>query len=371
MGFPSSVADDVLVRCNRHCCLCGKYVGQKIELHHIKQVADGGEDTVDNCIPLCFNCHAEVKAYNPRHPKGRKFTENELKGHRDKCYEMHSLKNTDGSTAKSVKIKHIFQPRDKKSLIHWGYQEQDQMCPIFPGNMVLVAGCSGAKKSMYLHHVVNQNILAGHRVVYACMKDKPFDMGLEIIGENAHVNVDHIKRGMATENEWEKLTSSIEAINNENLALIPYNEISDCDSILDVVENSRAEIVVIDDFNAILLENEDSVEHFIYKLKNIAAQSETVVFAIYNLSIPQRFDKRPILSDFPSDSYYRLFDIIQFLYKPDLFYIDEEDKNKLEVIVVKGALNVPYTVKLLTSNEITGVFPIDTHNRCTLGAKYD
>lgn len=59
MGFPASVADDVLVRCNRHCCLCGKYVGQKIELHHIKQVADGGEDTADNCIPLCFNCHAE------------------------------------------------------------------------------------------------------------------------------------------------------------------------------------------------------------------------------------------------------------------------------------------------------------------------
>ncbi len=39
MGFPTSVADDVLVRCGRHCCLCGKYAGQKIELHHIKQVA--------------------------------------------------------------------------------------------------------------------------------------------------------------------------------------------------------------------------------------------------------------------------------------------------------------------------------------------
>lgn len=92
MGFPTSVADDVLVRCGRHCCLCGKYVGQKIELHHIKQVADGGEDTADNCIPLCFDCHAEVKAYNPHHPKGRKFTEKELKGHRDKCYERYSLK---------------------------------------------------------------------------------------------------------------------------------------------------------------------------------------------------------------------------------------------------------------------------------------
>ena len=34
-------------------------------------VADGGDNSVDNCIPLCFNCHAEVKSYNPKHPKGR------------------------------------------------------------------------------------------------------------------------------------------------------------------------------------------------------------------------------------------------------------------------------------------------------------
>lgn len=34
-------------------------------------VADEGDNSVDNCILLCFNCHAEVKSYNPKHPKGR------------------------------------------------------------------------------------------------------------------------------------------------------------------------------------------------------------------------------------------------------------------------------------------------------------
>ena len=63
MGFPQKIADEVLVRCSRHCCLCGVYAGSKIELHHIKQVADGGDDSAENCIPLCLNCHAEVKAY--------------------------------------------------------------------------------------------------------------------------------------------------------------------------------------------------------------------------------------------------------------------------------------------------------------------
>lgn len=46
MGFPTSVADEVLVRCGRHCCICEEFVGSKIELHHIVlhhivQVADG------------------------------------------------------------------------------------------------------------------------------------------------------------------------------------------------------------------------------------------------------------------------------------------------------------------------------------------
>lgn len=88
MGFPDKVRNNVLVKCKRHCCLCGKYVGNNIELHHIRQKADGGSNTEDNCIPLCFNCHAEVKSYNPHHPKGLKYSEKELKERRNQVYEF-------------------------------------------------------------------------------------------------------------------------------------------------------------------------------------------------------------------------------------------------------------------------------------------
>lgn len=87
MGFPPDVAEKALLDCGRHCCICHKFCGFKIELHHIVQKADDGEDTYDNCIPLCFDCHAEVKAYNPKHPKGKKYTDSELQGHRDRWYE--------------------------------------------------------------------------------------------------------------------------------------------------------------------------------------------------------------------------------------------------------------------------------------------
>lgn len=86
MGFNKTITEDALIACGRHCCLCHKFCGTKIELHHIKQRKDDGEDSLDNCLPLCFDCHADVMQYNSDHPKGKKYTISELKRHRESWY---------------------------------------------------------------------------------------------------------------------------------------------------------------------------------------------------------------------------------------------------------------------------------------------
>ena len=86
MSFSPQTVEQVLVACGRHCCLCHKFCGTKIELHHITPRSEGGTDEIDNCVPLCFDCHAEVEHYNTKHPRGRKFTPGELKAHRDQWY---------------------------------------------------------------------------------------------------------------------------------------------------------------------------------------------------------------------------------------------------------------------------------------------
>jgi len=87
MSFSKKIADEVLVKSGRRCSICNIFCGTKIELHHIKPKYQGGEDIFDNCIPLCFNCHADVGSYNFNHPKGKKYSEKELKMHREKLYE--------------------------------------------------------------------------------------------------------------------------------------------------------------------------------------------------------------------------------------------------------------------------------------------
>ena len=86
MSFPKNVSEEALLACGRRCCICHKFCSGKIETHHIESKPEG-DDTFENCIPLCFDCHADVRAYDPKHPKGRKYTTSELKGHRDRWYE--------------------------------------------------------------------------------------------------------------------------------------------------------------------------------------------------------------------------------------------------------------------------------------------
>jgi hypothetical protein len=83
MAFPPDVAERLLVACHRHCCICHKPAGRNMEIHHIIPKNAGGQDTEENGIPLCFDCHSEVEAYNPDHPKGRRFTPSELTKHKE------------------------------------------------------------------------------------------------------------------------------------------------------------------------------------------------------------------------------------------------------------------------------------------------
>lgn len=88
MPFSTTVYNKAMVACGRCCCICHRFVGKHIELHHIKQEADGGPNTFDNAIPLCLDCHADMGKTDPHHPKGRNYTSEELRGHRDHWYEI-------------------------------------------------------------------------------------------------------------------------------------------------------------------------------------------------------------------------------------------------------------------------------------------
>ena len=82
MGFKRDEVSKLLVDAHRRCAICHRFCGTKIETDHIIPEADGGTDDIDNAIPVCFECHAEIHSYNDRHPRGRKFMPDELRAHK-------------------------------------------------------------------------------------------------------------------------------------------------------------------------------------------------------------------------------------------------------------------------------------------------
>lgn len=86
LAFQAKVKENALVASGRHCSICHKFCGTKIEIHHVLPKADGGADTNENAIPLCFDCHADMRSYDHNHPKGTKYSEKELIRHRDNWY---------------------------------------------------------------------------------------------------------------------------------------------------------------------------------------------------------------------------------------------------------------------------------------------
>lgn len=108
MPFPKAVKEQAAVACNRCCCICHEFKGIKLEFHHIKQETNGGENTYENCIPLCFDCHADMGGVNSKHPKGNAYSEKELKMHRDKWYEQCASKTTTIEEATTADIDAFF-----------------------------------------------------------------------------------------------------------------------------------------------------------------------------------------------------------------------------------------------------------------------
>src|SRR5436190_20262496 len=88
MPFNEKEVMGLLAACHRRCCVCHRFCGVTMELDHMIPRAEGGRDDIANAIPLCFDCHAEVHAYNDKHPRGRKFQPEELRKHREQWLEI-------------------------------------------------------------------------------------------------------------------------------------------------------------------------------------------------------------------------------------------------------------------------------------------
>ena len=88
MSFAQDVKEEALLRSGRRCCVCLRFKGIKVEVHHIDPKAKSHDNSLQNAIALCFDCHTDAGHYNQKHPKGNKFSPSELRKHRDRLWAL-------------------------------------------------------------------------------------------------------------------------------------------------------------------------------------------------------------------------------------------------------------------------------------------
>lgn len=83
--IPQDLVDRMMVKCARRCCICRRFRPTKLQVHHIVERSDGGSDDEDNLIVVCLSCHTDV---HTKVPFARRFSVDELKGHRDALVQL-------------------------------------------------------------------------------------------------------------------------------------------------------------------------------------------------------------------------------------------------------------------------------------------
>jgi hypothetical protein len=84
-NIPQNLIDRMMIKCARRCCICRRLRPTKLQVHHINLESDGGTDDEENLIVTCTSCHTDVHSIVPF---TRRFSVNELKGHRDALVQM-------------------------------------------------------------------------------------------------------------------------------------------------------------------------------------------------------------------------------------------------------------------------------------------
>jgi hypothetical protein len=64
--------------------ICYRFCGIKTETDHIIPKVESNDKDIGNAMPLYFDCHAKAHFYNDNHPRGRKYTPEELKLHKER-----------------------------------------------------------------------------------------------------------------------------------------------------------------------------------------------------------------------------------------------------------------------------------------------
>ena len=299
----------------------------------------------------------------------------ETLGHAEKAIFDIVMNRASGESLKHIRdvlyntyaeIEELAKLKGRISGVPTGFTALDQMLTGFHGGELIILGArpSMGKTSLAMNMASYAALYGGKSVAVFSLEMPREQIALRMLCSDARVNMQSVRQGMLTSDDWMKLARSIGPMSNSRIfiddtaGITPTQLRSRCRRLM---MDKGLDLIVVDYLG--LMHADGKVEsrqlevsEISRQLKAIALELKVPLVACAQLSRANanRENKRPALTDLrDSGSIEQDADVVMFIHREGYYNPDTEDKNIGEIIVQKQRNGPLGTVKVAWLSEYT------------------
>ncbi|MEE2775636.1 MAG: replicative DNA helicase [Acidobacteriota bacterium] len=258
-----------------------------------------------------------------------------------------------------------------------GFPDFDRMTHgLSPGNLVIVAGRPGMGKSSFAMNVAQNVCLRSNGAVAVfSLEMSVTELSMRVLCSESRVPLGKLRSAKLSDRDWESIHQAAKRTADAKL----YIDDSANPSLLEVTSKARRlklehgiDLLILDYLQLMQAggrhENRNlEIAAITRGLKQLAKEVNIPVMALSQLSRqPERrgSDHRPQLADLrESGAIEQDADLVAFVYRPEVYEVDNEDVQGLaELIVSKNRNGQTGTVELAWDGQTTTFWSLDRHS---------
>ena len=269
------------------------------------------------------------------------------------------------------RIERLTRSRGKIEGVPTGYADLDRLLTgMHPGEFILIAGRpSMGKTSIGMNIIENAAIRHGAKVAVFSLEMPAEQLVMRMLCSEANVDMQSVRRGTLTMEDWERLTDAMSPIANAQI----YIDATSGISVPEVRSKARRlqmehglDLILIDYLSLMSAagrfgNRQEEVSSISRALKGLAQELKVPVIVLQQLSRASvgRSDHRPMLSDIrESGAIEQDADVVMFIHREGYYNPDAEKKNVAELIIAKQRNGPLGTVELGWKSEYTKFYSL-------------
>ncbi len=291
---------------------------------------------------------------------------------------VENRKTTDFSPIDEILIKSIdrlediFKNKQETTGLPTGFLDFDKMTAgLQKADLILIAARPSMGKTAFVLNLAQHiAVKEGKSVAIFSLEMAEEQLVNRMLCSQASVDSNKLRTGQLDNNDWEKISASIEPLSNSRVFIddTPGITVTELRSKCRKLKMEKGLDLIVIDYLQLMSggskneSRQQEVSDISRALKGVAREMEAPVIALSQLSRAneKRNDKRPILSDLrDSGAIEQDADLVAFLHREEYYDPETEDKGIADLIIAKQRNGETGTVKLGWKGEYTRFYNIE------------